>query len=491
MKKKTVLLILFGICCIAAFFRLYLLPTNLFFGPEQGRDLLVVRDMVDGNKFTLIGAKTDIAGVFHGPLFYYLAAIPFLLSGGNPQMIAIFFAIIQVIAIPALYLLVMELTNNKRLGLITSLLFALSFESIVYARWLSNPPLSLVIAIIFFLCFLRFIKGNRWYLVIAAICYGVLGQLEFVNYALFGGIIIALGIRYWRELKKTPISVVMISCIIGGAVAFGTYVLFDIRHGFLVTNSLVSLIQGGGFRGSFFAAAGEMSGRYITEIGRTFGIFNSILSGLIGLIGIYGWFVLRKSFRFADSIIIWMIVPILVLFAFRHGVLEQVFVGLLPAWIIGLSIVLEQLWKTLWLGKIIVLFIATYAICMYFFYIPSNEQVFFQKSQARIRYSDELSVVNAIYGRADGKPFYFQSFTIPIFWQDGWTYLFWYIGTTKYGYVPVEEDKSTIYVIIPKIYSDPFLSLFQSNWYKDTVSTWGRLTYSFSIGEFTIEERQK
>lgn len=491
MKRKTIVAYLIGLMMVAVFFRIYLLPTNLFFGPEQGRDLLVVRNLVVGHKLTLIGAKTDIAGVFHGPLYYYLSSIPFLFSGGNPVAIAVFFALLQVLAIPVLYLLIIELTGNKRLGLIASMLFAISFECIVYARWLSNPPMSTVAAILFTYCVTRFIKGKKWYLVGVAMCYGVLGQLEFINYALFGGIIIALFFRYWKVVRKTQIMVLTLSCLLGGLVAFGTYVIFDLRHGFFVTKGVLSLLQGGGFRGSFIEAAVEMSGRYIIEIGRTFGIFNEMFAGIIAVLCLYGYTTMRKHHRNLDIIFIWMMVPILVLFCFRHGVLEQVFVGLLPAWIIGFSLIIEYLWKTPWIGRMITTCVVAYALIMYFFYIPANEQVFFQKSQSRIRYSNELAVVNAIYKRAEGKPFYFQSFTIPIFWQDGWTYLFWYIGTTKYGYIPIEKDKSIIYTIIPKIYNDPFLSLFQNNWYKDTVSTWGRLTYSVSIGEFTIEERQK
>jgi len=492
MKKKTIIYFLIVISCIAAFLRIYRLPANLFFGPEQGRDLLVIRDMVVSHKLTLIGAKTDIAGVFHGPLYYYLAAIPFALSEGSPVFISICLSLLQVVAIPFLYLLVVELTGKKRLGLITSVLYAVSFETIVYARWLSNPPLSLLFSVLFMLCVVRFVKGKQWYLVGMGAVYGILGQLEFINYLVFGAIGLAVLIRYFRVCKKTPWNVWIVGILVGLVIGFGTYMLFDIRHGFLVTKSLLGLLSGGGFRGTFIDAAVEMSGRYITEIGRTFGIFHIIGAIAVTVIGLYGWIHYRKTNQWIDILGIWMIAPIIALYTFRHGVLEQVFVGLLPAWIVAISLVIESVWQSSkTMGVVALVALLGCSACMYCYYIPVNEHVFFQRSQSRITYENELAVVHTVYDRAAGKPFYFQAFTIPLFWQDGWQYLFWYVGTKNYGYIPIEEDKSVIYVIIPKIYWDPFLSLFKKNWYNEKVQSWGKLTFEQELGEFTIEERIK
>jgi len=82
--NKKILLILTGLAVLGFFLRSYLFPDNLFFGPEQGNDFKIIRDIVVSHKYTLIGPKTDIGGVFHGPIYYYLAVIPFFFSGGDP-----------------------------------------------------------------------------------------------------------------------------------------------------------------------------------------------------------------------------------------------------------------------------------------------------------------------------------------------------------------------------------------------------------------------
>lgn len=492
MKKKIPVFILIVLIFLALFLRLYLLPTHLFFGPEQGRDMLVVRDIVVNHKMTLIGPRTDISGVFHGPFYYYLAAVPFFLFQGNPLAISIFILTLQVSVIPLLYLLVFEITKDKRVGYIAAALFTVSFQTIVYARWLTHPPLSIPFAILFFLFLARFLNGKQWNLVGAAVMYGFLGQIEFTNYALFGIIVVAAYIRYLRVFQKTPFFISFLAVLVGSISSFGTYVLFDVRHNFLVTEGILALLKGGGFYRAFIPAALATGTMYLKEIAATFGFLHGVMGVIAIVLIIYGWSKFRKTQKLVDLVLLWILMPLILLLVFRHSVLEQILAGLIPGWIIGVSLGIGAVWKKYKIFGVVIMLIflvsnaITYVRC-----IPESEHIFFQMSQSRIRYSDELNVVHAVYNRAAGKPFYFQSFTIPVFVQDGWTYLFWYIGTRTYGYVPVEENKSTIYVIIPTITDDPFLGLFQKNWYRETVSTWGDMTYQEKIGEFTIEERKK
>ena len=59
------------VLAIALFLRVLWLPQNLFFGFEQGRDMLAVAKIINFEDLRLIGANTDVDGVFHGVFYYY------------------------------------------------------------------------------------------------------------------------------------------------------------------------------------------------------------------------------------------------------------------------------------------------------------------------------------------------------------------------------------------------------------------------------------
>ena len=219
MKKSNyisiLLALLFG---IAFFLRWYLMPQNLFFGPEQGRDLLAVRDIVVGNNLTLIGPKTALDGIFHGPLYYYLISIPFMLSGGSPTFIALFLVVINSLTIYVVYKVTKELLS-ARVALIAALLFAVSFEVITYARWLSHPPLVLPLSGLFFLFVYRFLTGSSRNLIYAAVVFGLLFQAELVNVVIlvvttFTSLIVfrkRIFSQDWRLLSLSAIILLVVS----------------------------------------------------------------------------------------------------------------------------------------------------------------------------------------------------------------------------------------------------------------------------------------
>src|SRR3989344_136093 len=134
---STMSILIVSLFFIAFFLRAYLIPQNLFFGPEQGRDFLAIKNIAIGHHFPLIGAKTDIDGIFHGPIYYYFSALPFLVTNGNPVFVSLFFIFINSLTVFLIYSLGKEMFN-KRVGMISAIVFTFSFGAIVYSRWLSN-----------------------------------------------------------------------------------------------------------------------------------------------------------------------------------------------------------------------------------------------------------------------------------------------------------------------------------------------------------------
>ncbi|MDZ7586952.1 MAG: hypothetical protein U0946_04300, partial [Patescibacteria group bacterium] len=62
---------------LGAILRFYRLPQTLQFLGDQGRDALVLKDLVVNFNLPFIGPITSVGGFYLGPLYYYLMA-PFL-----------------------------------------------------------------------------------------------------------------------------------------------------------------------------------------------------------------------------------------------------------------------------------------------------------------------------------------------------------------------------------------------------------------------------
>lgn len=91
-SKKPEVLLLLLIFLSAFLLRWFKLSDNLFFGFEQGRDAFIIENIYRLKDFVLTGPSTSIGGVFHGSYYYYLMAIPYFLSSGNPQVAVLFLA---------------------------------------------------------------------------------------------------------------------------------------------------------------------------------------------------------------------------------------------------------------------------------------------------------------------------------------------------------------------------------------------------------------
>ena len=197
---KQPFFILSLIFIFAFFFRWYLMPGNLFFGPEQGRDMLVVRDIVDNHKFTLLGPRTETIGVFYGPAYYYLMSIPYLFTS-DPVLLSLFLIFLNTLGVFFIYLLGKELFG-QRAGYIASSLYAVSYWVVVSDRWFSHPPLSMLCGILFVYLVVRFIKGEKKSLILSAIPFALAGQFQIFSYPILGVVLLAAVFLFRSKFRK-------------------------------------------------------------------------------------------------------------------------------------------------------------------------------------------------------------------------------------------------------------------------------------------------
>jgi hypothetical protein len=166
--------------------------------------------------------------------------------------------------------------------------------------------------------------------------------------------------------------------------------------------------------------------------------------------------------------------------------LEQLYAGVIGVFIVLIALAINWIWEKKVLIGVIALSVFvglnTLAIVRN---LPDNNQVFFQPQQPGVRYADQLAVIDWIYGKAAAEKFSFQSYTIPYFLQDAWTYLMEYYGNWNYGYIPDNQGRKVMFLVVQKDTLDP---RFQKKWHKEITASLGSLTEVKQIGDYTIEE---
>lgn len=237
-QKLISAVFLTAILLIAAFLRLYRIGDYMTFLGDEGRDAIVVYNILHG-QFTLLGPASSVGGFFLGPIYYYFMA-PFLyLSNYDPAGPAVMVALFGVATVFLLYMVASEFLG-KTAGFVAALLYAISPLIIAYSRSSWNPnPLPFFSILTLYLLY-KGVKKNKWFFfVISGISYGVMLQLHYV--ALFVGAVIIVYVilarLFFYEGKKFIAKVGRIVqdgffLLIGTIIGFSPFLVFELRHGF-------------------------------------------------------------------------------------------------------------------------------------------------------------------------------------------------------------------------------------------------------------------
>jgi 4-amino-4-deoxy-L-arabinose transferase-like glycosyltransferase len=164
--------LLVAILGMASFLRLYRIGDLLGFWYDQGRDALVIWDLIYKGKLFLIGPTTGLAGIFRGPWYYWLITPFYWMGHGNPIYPIIFLIFTTVVAIGVIYYLGYKI-QNKATGILAAIIASFSFYIVYASRWLSNPTPMLLISLVMIVAMLKVIEGKKWGWPIIFFCFGL------------------------------------------------------------------------------------------------------------------------------------------------------------------------------------------------------------------------------------------------------------------------------------------------------------------------------
>ena len=219
-------------------FSLYLsaypvLHGDIGYNTDIARDFLILQDAVNTHKLPLIGPRTGgVDGLFHGPLWPWINLPVFVLSHGNPIATGWFWIFLICSSVFVTYYVGKKLFNEY-VGFLSGLM--MSLMSVAYSSSLLNPFGAILFSPLFFYFFYQYIKkGKPKSLLLAFFTTGLLIQFEVA----FGGPILILSLIYLLVFlyKKKKLRHLLSLFIL--IVPLSTYILFDLRHGFLQLRSI-------------------------------------------------------------------------------------------------------------------------------------------------------------------------------------------------------------------------------------------------------------
>ncbi|KKR58750.1 MAG: hypothetical protein UU05_C0002G0008 [Candidatus Curtissbacteria bacterium GW2011_GWA1_40_47] len=380
--KPIQLTLLILLILVATFFRFWQIGDYVVFLGDEGRDMIVMREIFTQGHLPFLGPTASVGGFYLGPIYYWMAA-PFLWAWrfdpvGPSYMIAIF----GVLTVLLLYKFLKE-TAGFWPAILASSLYAIAPLVVRYSRSSWNPnPLPFFSLLMIYLIYLGVTRKKILYFLAAGASFGIAIQLHYlatILIAIFGLIVITSS-----NFKRWP--VIFLIYLLGSIITFSPFLIFEIRHGFPNFKTILEFVT----RGS---TVGYQTKSYSWLISNGGNIFLEWITGLKGTIitrlafwiltfsGLFGlvkhWKNYEKRLIFSIAVI-WFLGGLAGLRFYKGQVHDYYFGFLFPAPFLLAGLVFSTFWYNLFyrLSVVIVTILALIYFSVNGFYkTPPNRLI--------------------------------------------------------------------------------------------------------------------
>lgn len=446
---------------------------------------------------TLIGGHAGFGGLFHGPLWLYMMAPFFLLSGGNP-----FWSLIPLYLLISLGLImggffILSYLYGKTAGILFAAMMTFSSVFINTISFTSNSQVMPLIFLIYLFTIIKFLRGKDVWLIPNILLIGIGMHFESA-FAIMLFPITVSAILYRRNLPSVKLVVIGLALFL---VSISNFLIFDLRHQFLMTHAFLSLITGHVSHTKSDLVYAGLVGRLHDRIFWFSQTFTSVLSDPGNrLVLLFFIFVLAGSLALLvktkgkqtneNKEMIFLLIAIVVSFVlymfFPLGLQEHYIQSLFVAAVIILVLAMRSVSMSKIGSIIVILFLLCNILpgIVRFWQIISNRTPYISSSEGT--YINQLHAVDSVFNDAKGKPFGYFVYDAPIVTYS-MDYLMWWRGKTKYHYIPVSQKLPLTYlVLLPAPTGDIHAHDF---WKKYTVRTNGRVLEEKTIaGNIEIQK---
>lgn len=416
--KKYLFLLLF----LAFFLRVFHLNTDLLFHRDQGLHSLAIYQIWHEHHLSLLGHPSDVDGLYHAPIYYWLMTPAYLLTDGDPAAASIFQITLEILTLPFFFIAIKRLFN-RRTALYTLILYIFSYGLISYSRWLVNvtPILPFTHLLLYLLSFPK--PYSNLQLFLSSLIIGLITQLNAAIGIFLFPLILYLSLPL--KILRQPL------VIIGFLLPATPLLLFDLRHQFVITHAILNFLH---------SPDAGLTNPLSILINNTSILFQQInqlafypltfISGLLFILGLIQAFKLPRR----HLIYTYLFIPFFFLAFFKRGAIGFFLIALLPLCLALIGHAISSFPQSISLSLL------TAAIFLNLLYLPliyrpTNALIPIGDSNL-ITLQDRKNTIDWVYSKANHQPFSLWYYTLPYYQEEVWDYLFLTYALPKYGYLP-------------------------------------------------------
>lgn len=440
--KQLIIIIL--ILLVAAFLRLYKIGDYLTFLGDEGRDALVVYNILHG-KLTLLGPTSSVGGFFMGPIYYYFMTPFFWVFNYSPVGPAVMVALFGIATVWLIYKIGSEFFTQKA-GIVAALLYAISPVVIGYSRSSWNPNLMPFFSLlILYILYKGVTKKKRLLFFVSGILFGIAMQLHYIS--TFLGVIIALyiAITIFREKQTIVKNLFLVTkryllFFAGFLVGFSPFLAFEVRHAFSNTRSIFNFILHSGetdggqqivpiFWESFVRIFGRLVMKFpqLEDISLKDSLFSVDIFSTTFQMPFYYWYAFclligffsvglllyqfyqtikkdKKDFPKILLLVLWFFVGIGMFGFYKKSIYDYYFAFMFPLPFLLIGNAFAFLWEKTRAIKIMLL------VCLFVVVFVNLQGIPFRFPANRQLHQAE-TIAKFVYEKADGKPYNFALIT--------------------------------------------------------------------------------
>lgn len=407
--------------------------TDITFGYDQARDAIIASNIWKGD-LKILGPNSDIHGLHHGALYWYLISPFYVLFGGSVEAVKFFLIIGSLFLIPITYVLSKKIFGSTLIALSSAFLVTVSYEAISYSRWLSNPSLAMVTIALSFLFLWMYVKENyKWGLLLTAFFWGI--SIQFQIFLLYQAALFLIILIVFKKIKLIDILLAGIVFI----VTISPLIMAEVKFDFGGSKGILGFFTG--YAESRGQTVGEMASRALTKLFLVpyYNILSSTgFSHLFVFVflaaGVFYSIILKDKRVF--FLLLWFISPVLLFFVGSTNI-YFVFIGCVVPLSILTSYFISKLFiqHKAYLAWVIILG-CIFASNVYLLFENTGKGEALFSVQKDMVYSTETEILDWVYKEAEYKPFRINTVTNPLFVNTTWSFLFDTYGKKSYGYLP-------------------------------------------------------